>query len=297
MPWALVCDNAGMVWTLLLVGHLVGLVGYTLLLRKSALGSLNKLVLAALMQTGIFIPSLLFLAFGYVSFVCSPLEWGLILLAAAMITGLHIVNVWALSRLDASLFTILYNLRLLAITILGFLFLGELPTVLQMVGGLIILVSIALLNLHRDSRWRSVPILIGLGAMLWFSLHAVLEKYNLGLFDIEGYIFLVSFAATVMLWGLVFLMRIDVRSQVMHIHDRKIYALLAARVLSAYAYMYALLYGSLAVTNYVSGMGVALVVLFGVFLLGEKDEMWQKLAAVAVACVGLTCILVGRLAT
>ena len=286
-----------MVWTLLLAGHLVGLVGYTLLLRKSALGSLNKLVLAALMQTAIFIPSLLFLAFGYVSFVYSPLEWALMLLGAAMITGLHISNVWALTHLDASLFTILYNLRLLAVTILGFVFLGELPTVLQMVGGFIILISIALLNLHLNSRWRSVPILIGLGTMLWYSFHAVLEKYNFGLFNIESYIFIVSLAATIMLWSIVFLMRVDVWGQITHIHDRKIYALLPARILSAYAYMYALLYGSVAVTNYVSGMGVALIVLFGIFLLGERDEMWQKLAAVAVACVGLTCILVAKLAT
>lgn len=284
-----------MVWILLLAVHLTGLVGYTLLLRKSALGSLNKLVLATLMQTGIFVPSLLFLAFGYVSFTYSPIEWGLILLAASMITGLHITNVWALTHLDASLFTILYNLRLLAVTILGFVFLGELPTTLQMVGGFIILVSIALLNLHRDSRWRSIPILIGLGTMLWFSFLAVLEKYNFGLFPIESYIFIVSLMATIMLWGLVLLMRIDVWGQLTHIHDRKIYALLATRILSAYGYMYAVLYGSVAVTNYVSGMGVALIVLFGIFLLGERDDMWQKLAAVAVACVGLTCILVGKL--
>lgn len=286
-----------MVWILLLAAHLVGLVGYTLLLRKSALGSLNKLVLAALMQTAIIVPSLVFLALGYVSFTYTPLEWGLVLLGAGMLTGLHITNVWALTHLDASLFTILYNLRLLAVTILGFAFLGELPTVLQMVGGVIILISIALLNLHQGNRWRSVPILIGLSTMLWFSFHAVLEKYNLGLFSIESYIFISSLTATVMLWGIVLLMRIDVWGQLTHIHDRKIYALLATRVLSAYAYMYALLYGSVAVTNYVSGMGVALIVLFGIYLLEERDDMWQKLGAVAVACVGLTCILVGKLAT
>jgi hypothetical protein len=42
-------------------------------------------------------------------------------------------------------------------------------------------------------------------------------------------------------------------------------------------------------------MSVALIVLFGIYVLGEKDNIKQKLLAVAVACVGLTLILVSRL--
>ena len=71
--------------------------------------------------------------------------------------------------------------------------------------------------------------------------------------------------------------------------------MLITRALSAYGYTYALLYGSLAVTNYVSGMSVTLIVLFGIYILGEKEDMKQKLTAVGVACVGLTLILLGRL--
>ncbi len=284
-----------MLWTLLLVGHLVGIVGYTLLLRKSALGNLNKLLMAALMQTGIFLPSILFLFYGSVSFDHSLSEWFFLTLGGFMLAGLMITNVWALANLDASLFTILYNLRLLATTLLGFLILGELPTPLQMAGGLIILASIFMLNLHRNSRWRSKAILIGLFAMVWFSLHAVLEKYNLQQLDFQSYFFTFSLIGTVILWLLVLYKRINVVKQIEHIRDRKIYALIATRTLSAYAYTYALLYGSLAVTNYVSGMSVALIVLFGIYILGEKTDVRQKLTAVSVAGVGLTLILVGRL--
>ena len=284
-----------MVWLLLISAHLVGIVGYTLLLRKSALGNLDKTLMAALMQTAIFLPSILFLVFGSVSFSHSLNEWMFLALGGFMLAGLMMTNVWALSHLEASLFTILYNLRLLMTTILGYIVLGELPTPLQMIGGLIILVSIRMLNLHQNNRWRSKSILIGLFAMLWFSFHAVLEKYNLQRLDFQSYFFTFTLIGTVLMWLLVLIKRINVIEQIEHIHDKKIYALLVTRALSAYGYTYALLYGSLAVTNYVSGMSVALIVLFGIYVLGEKEDKKQKLAAVGVACVGLTLILIGKL--
>jgi drug/metabolite transporter (DMT)-like permease len=284
-----------MIWILLLVGHLIGIVGYTLLLRKSTLGNLNKLLMAALMQLGIFLPSIIFLVTGNVSFSHSPTEWFFLVLGGFMLAGLMITNVWALTHLEASLFTILYNLRLLMTTILGYLILGELPKPLAIAGGLIILVSIFMLNLHQNKQWRSKSVLIGLFAMLWFSFHAVLEKYNLRQLDFESYFFTFALIATVLLWILVLIKKINVKDQIEHIRDKKIYGLLATRALSAYAYTYALKYGSLAVTNYVSGMSVALIVLFGIYVLGEKTQVKQKLSAVAVACLGLSLILISRL--
>lgn len=286
-----------MLWALLLSGHLVGIVGYTLLLRKSALGQLDKILMAALMQTGIFLPSILFLIFGNVSFSHTPQQWFFLILGGFMLAGLMITNVLALTHLDASLFTIIYNVRLLATTLLGYLILGELPKPLQIAGGIIILLSIIMLNLHKNKQWRSVPIMIGIFAMMWFSFHAVLEKYNLRQMNFESYFFTFALIGTILLWTLVFMKKINVHSQLEHIHDKKIYWLLVTRALSAYAYTYALLYGSLAVTNYVSGMSVALIVLFGIYILGETEHKKQKLLAVSVACFGLTLILISRLAS
>lgn len=284
-----------MLYSVLLVAHLIGIVGYTLLLRKSTLGGLNKLLMATLMMTGGFLPSTLFLIFGQVSFSHSPTEWFFLSLGGFMLAGLTITNVWALSHLDASMFTILYNLRLLMTTILGFLILGELPTSLQIAGGVIILSSILMLNLHRDKRWKSNAILIGLFAMMWFSFHAVLEKYNLRQIDFPSYFFIFTLIGTILLWLLVAYKRIDLKSQVVYIKDKKIYGLIVTRALSAYAYTYALLYGSLAVTNYVSGMSVALIVLLGIYILGERKDVKQKLLAVGASCIGLTLILLGHL--
>ena len=284
-----------MVWTLLLLGHLLSLVGYIILLRKTALGSLHMLVLTGLMQIGVLVPSFAFLFLGYVSFEHTLLEWALMLLAGIVLSGHVLTNVWALSELDASLFTLLYNLRLFVVTVLAFIFLGELPTLLQMVGGLIILMSIVILNLHLDGRWRSTPILIGLFCMLWFSGHAVFEKFNIGFFDIYSYIFFISLVSAVVVWVTIFMMRIDMREQVQHMRDINILGLVMTRAVSAYTYLFALLYGSLAVTNYVSGMSVALIVLSGIYFLNERDDVPRKLIAVAIACVGLTFIFFGSL--
>lgn len=284
-----------MIWILLTLAHLAGLVGYTLLLRKSTLGKLNKLVMSALMMTAMLIPSLLFLALGKVNFVHSPLEWFFLTLAGFTLTGYFILNTYALTFLDASIYTIIFNLRLVGTTILGFLILNELPRPLQMLGGLIIFASIILLNLHKNKQWKSKPVLLGFFTMIWFCFHVVLEKYNLLHINLETYFFFIFFTGTIWSWLFVALKRIKIKNEIVNIKDKKIYWLLITRIISGYTYTYALKFGSLAIINYVSGMSVALIVLFGIYILGEKEKITQKLFAVAVACLGLTLILISKL--
>jgi hypothetical protein len=90
-----------MLWIMLLTAHLIGIVGYTLLIRKSTLGRLNNLLLAALMQTAVFLPSLYYLFAGQVNFNLSPQQWLFVSLSGVMVAGLMITNVWALSHLEA----------------------------------------------------------------------------------------------------------------------------------------------------------------------------------------------------
>jgi drug/metabolite transporter (DMT)-like permease len=42
-------------------------------------------------------------------------------------------------------------------------------------------------------------------------------------------------------------------------------------------------------------MSVVFIVLFGIYFLGERTHMRKKLLAAAIACVGLTLILYGKL--
>jgi drug/metabolite transporter (DMT)-like permease len=283
-----------MLWASLITIHMAGLVGYTILLRKSSFGNADKTFTATMMATGIWLPSLLLLTTGKVNFNLTLHQWIFLILGGFFVAGLMVSNVWALSHLDASMFTILYNLRLFMTTILGFFILNELPTLLQMFGGVIILLSIFMLNLHVDSRWKSKPILIGLFTMLWFSVHAVVEKYNLGKVDIYTYLFIFFTIGATFLWILMAIKKVNIKSQLIHFKDKYFLLLLITRTISAYAYVFALKYGSLAVSNYISGMSVVFIVLFGIYFLGERDEMKQKFAATAIALVGMTLIMVSK---
>lgn len=284
-----------MLWGLLLVVHLVGFVGYTLMLRRSALAGVNKLLLAALMQSGIFLPILLVIAAGsplYVDF--SAWEWIALAASGLLIAGLQVSVIQALQHLEASIFTIVFNLRLFLVTILGFLFLHDLPSVLQMIGGLVIFASILLLNLHKDRQYLSTPVLYGLLATLMISATVTMEKFNLLQVGFTSYMFWSQGMAAVLLWLLALKRGARLQSLKKSL-DWHTAVLVLLRAASGWGYTGALLYGSLAVTGYISGLGVALIVLFGVFLLNERQHIVQKLSAVGVAVIGLTLILIDKL--
>ncbi len=283
-----------MIWAGLLAFHLVGLVGYTLLLRKSVLGSINKYVLAAVSQTVIFLPSLTFLLLGKVSFHHTGGNWAALVGSGFMLAGLLPLTILTLMNLEASVWSIIFNLRLVLTTLLGLIFLHELPSGLQLLGGLIIFISILLLNLHKERRYAERSIVIGLLTTLWFSFHATLEKFNVVHNGLASYMVISGAIATCLVWGLVIYKGLSIQKLVSS-WDGTALAYLGMRVLSAWMYVLALQYGSLAVTNYVSGMGVVLIVLFGVVLLKEKQHLRQKLLATATAVAGLSLILISKL--
>ncbi len=284
-----------MIWAILVFTHLFGITTYTVLLRQSTFGKLNKLFIAALMQTSLFLPSVLFLVLGKISVQHSAKDWAFLLCGSFLLAGYMIANVWALSKLDASVFTLLFNLRVLVITLLGYVILHETPSVIQMVGGFIIFIGIVVLHLHKNAKWRSEATLAGLFTMFWFSMHALLEKYNLKFWSTEDYIFFFNLFATILLWVMIMVRRVNVRSQLQHTRNASFLVLLITRSLSGYSYIYALAFGSLAITSYVSSMSVVFIVLFGIYFLGERTHMRKKLLAAAIACVGLTLILYGKL--
>jgi len=284
-----------MLWALFLVLHLTGLVGYTLLLRRSAFATMNRLLVAACMQTAIFVPLLFVLAFGsQPRLAFSAWEWTTLIASGVLIAVFQISTVQALRHLEASVFTIVFNIRLFLVTVLGFVFLRDLPSPLQILGGVTIFASILLLNLHKNRQFLSRPILYGLFATLMISAVVTLEKYNLQQVGFTSYMFWSQGLAVVLLW--LFVLKSDVNlAALKRSANWHVALLMLLRSASGWGYTCALLYGSLAVTGYISGLSVALIVLFGIFLLGERQHIRQKLAAVAIALVGLTLILIGKL--
>jgi uncharacterized membrane protein len=71
--------------------------------------------------------------------------------------------------------------------------------------------------------------------------------------------------------------------------------LMIYRPLSMWFYIFAVSSGAVAVVNYVSGMGVVLIVGIGIVILKEREHIAQKLAATALAFVGFTIILISKL--
>lgn len=283
-----------MIWAVLLAAHLVGLVGYTLLLRKSALSSVNKYSLAAIMQTVIQAPAMLFVVFGKVSFSYSLTEWAALFGSGVFLVGVHLFSILALKHLEASQWTIIFNLRLFLTTIFGYVFLNELPATLQLVGGFTIFISIVLLNLHKNKGYAEKAVLIGLFTTLWFSAHATLEKYNVISIGFEDYMIVAGLISTAVLWAIAINKGATI-SVIKKSFDWHTVQLLALRTLSAWSYVYALKFGSLAVTNYVSGMSVVLIVVLGIVVLHERKDLHQKLLATGVAIIGLTLILISKL--
>jgi drug/metabolite transporter (DMT)-like permease len=108
------------------------------------------------------------------------------------------------------------------------------------------------------------------------------------------YFVLAGGLGTIFLWLLVLQRRVEV-SHVRQHADWHLVRLLALRSLSAWGYLLGLRYVSVAVANYVSGMSVVFIVVFGIYYLKERDHMREKFMALAFAFVGLTLILIGRL--
>lgn len=282
-------------WSILVIVHMLCLVAYTILLRKASTRSTHPLFTGALMTTGFLVPTPVYIALGLVRVDLSLFEWLWIGIGGFMLAGLMAISSWSLSKTEASLYTIIFNLRLLFITILAFIFLHELPNTLQMMGGVVIFISIVLLNLHKEQRWKSAAVLSALLATLWFSVHATIEKFNVShITPIETYFTWFSIIGTLISWLLVWVRGLDMAGQWHSLHHKNIAWLLITRIGSGLSYAYALKFGTVAATNYVSGMGVAVIVLVGIYVLGEKQHKAEKLYAVGLSCVGLTLILLAH---
>ena len=132
-----------MLWGILLAVHLIGLVGYSLLLRRVAVaGKLHPWVLATLLQTGIMLPMLAAVPF-------LPIELGRIDSSSAVaMGGIVVLGVFllfgitkTLEYLQAGTFSIVYSMRAVIVTLLAAVLLSELPSLAQILGGLLIVAA------------------------------------------------------------------------------------------------------------------------------------------------------------
>ena len=282
-------------WLTLLCFHLIGLVGFNLNLRQSLLAKVDRLTLATIAQTGIAIPAVIIL-------LVRPPRFGsfggldyLYLVAAITLTiGLQVTNVKALQYLEASVFSVLYNLRIILTTALGVLFLNESVVGLRIAGGLLILVAIFIVKRQRSHEMRVKGIAWGLAAATVLSFLNLSEKLLINSIGFLNYFPLTSVVCAVLMWSYIGLSKRSVEPAMLK--QPKMLQLMTLRAMSAYGFSGALAAGALiSVANYISGMSVIFMVVLGAILLGERDYLGRKIAATAVAIAGLTVVLFSSL--
>lgn len=282
-------------WLLLMLMHLTGLVGYSIVLRKSLVAKADKWVLAALLSSGITVPLLPFVFFGVIdASVYSPSIIGRLLLTVGLEITLQLSLVNALQRLQSGVFSIVYNIRVVFATILGIVFLSEEVIALQIIGGLLILSGVILAsNKHRKSL-NIAGVLWGVAAAASVSLLNLSHK---SLIDDIGYfndIIPVMILASMTLWVIVFSRRKHVTLSSFWRFD--MLRLMIFRGMAAHGIILALAAGAvISVANYISSLSVIIIVALGALFLNERDHIKEKIVATGLAALGLTFILLANI--
>ncbi len=275
--------------------HLVGLVGFNLILRKSLLDKIDRFTLSTIAQTGIALPAVVLLILWPPNFsTFSAIDYLLLLGALLLTIGLQVTNVKALQYLEASVFSVIYNIRIIFTTILGIWFLGEHVVWLRILGGSLILLAIIIVKQQSNQSIRLKGIAWGIAAAVVLSFLNVLEKLLITHVGFLGYFPIVSVVAAILMWS--YLLRKERNFDRKLLLRPRMLQLMTLRAVSAYGFSGALAAGAIvSVANYISSMSVIFMVLLGAILLNERDYIKRKILATAVAIIGLTVVLFSSL--
>jgi drug/metabolite transporter (DMT)-like permease len=279
-------------WLALLGFHIVGLVGFNLTLRQSILNKIDKFTLSTVLQTGIAVPCVILL-------IVHPTQLAMfssttfIYLATAIILAisLQVANVKALQYLEASVFSVFYNLRIILTTVIGILFLSEATDWLRIAGGVLILLAIFIVKQRSSHSLRVKGAMWGIAAALIISFLNLSEKKLILNVGFLNYFPIESVISAVIMWA--YLIRSNRSFKFDVLRQPAMIRLMTLRAMSAFGFSGALAAGALvSVANYISGMSVIFMVLLGVLLLDERDYLRRKVFATLLAIAGLTIVLI-----
>lgn len=283
-----------MTWSILLIIHLVGLVGYSLLLRRTAVaGKFHPWVLATLLQTGIMVPMLAATPF-------LPMDIGritplvaLVMMVVATLGMLLLVGVTkSLHYLEASTFSIIYSLRIVIVALLAALLLTELPSTAQLIGGLLILSAIVIVRQKGDKKLTRRGLIWGIGMACTISVLGVAEKFVINEAGVHTAAPIITATVGAFMWGAVWARRLPVPRK--YVFTKSVIWLMILRSMSNWGYVLALAAGAfVSVATFVSSLSVVAIVALGAVVLGERDFLKRKIVAVFVASIGLAAVLLG----
>ncbi|HEX5456060.1 MAG TPA: DMT family transporter [Candidatus Saccharimonadales bacterium] len=284
-----------MLWLFLLFIHVLGLTGFNLVLRRSLLEKVDRFTLATIMQTGIAVPAILLMIAMPPRFSAyEPKYYVGFIVEVVLGIALQVTNTKALQYLEASVYPVIYNLRILITTLLGILFLNEDVVWSRIFGGVLIFLAIIIVRQRSSRTVRLKGVEWGLSAALIISFLNLNEKLMINGVGLLNYWPPASVIAALLMWA--YLLTRKQRFNKSLLIDPRMIKLMSLRALSGYTFPLALASGALlSVASYISAMSVILMVVSGVILLGERNYLWRKIAATAVAVTGMTIVLLSHL--
>ncbi len=278
-------------WLLSLAVHLVGIVGYNLLLRRALTGDTDKWLLATILQTGICIPAvLLAFVFPFKLQFSNIFDIALLIATVVLTIFFHACNVKALQYLEASVYSVVFNTRFITVSFLGAVLLSEPLTLLQIFGGLLIFCSVFIVRQDEKFSVTANGLYYGLATAVLIGFLNVTEKMLNQSVGFLEYFVPVSIICTVIMWAVVIFRRTKV--SLSFLVKPATFSMMGFRAMSAFGFSFALVHGPVALSNYISSLSVVLTVVLGVVFLNERDKLKSKIAATIVAIVGLTLILI-----
>jgi drug/metabolite transporter (DMT)-like permease len=262
------------------------------MLRFSSWKTVDKWVTATVLQTGMAVP---WIAKEIVSPIhfdkpYTPFLMAVLGLCVTLIMVLQYCNVKALQHLEASVFAVIFNSRIIMATIFGLVFLGEVVGLWALLGGILIFAAIFIVKQKNTTDVKAQGIMYGLGAAGAMSLMNTCEKELVGY---QQYVFPMWTIAAVIMWLVVFTRRTKAPFGMLLKPEGLV--IMTLRAFAGLGFTAALIYGSVAVSSYVSSLSVILTIVIGLLFLGERDYLKTKLAAAGVALAGLTFILLDRI--
>lgn len=292
--YSLLSHERNSIWLGLISMNVVGTASFDLLLRGSTWQRVDRWLTATILQTGLFLPFLAKEIARPIHFShYTPFDFLLLGCATTMLITMQFCNVKALQYLEASVFSVFYNTRILFATLLGFIFLSESVGLLSLIGGLLIFVAIFIVRQRSAKGITKQGVLFGLATALAMSSMNTCEKELIKLVGYEQYIFPMFGIAAVIMWSIVLLRHTETPFKLL-LQPRGI-VLMALRACAGIGFSYSLVFGPVAVSSYVSSLSVVLIVVFGILFLGERDYLKAKLGAVVTAVIGLTFILLDNI--
>ena len=165
---------------------------------------------------------------------------------------------------------------------------------MRIAGGMLILAAIFIVRQKGGSRIMHKGMEWGIAAAITISFLNLFEKELITKAGYLSYAAPMMLVATLIMWGYLYYRDRELDFAVLA--RPNMIGLMVLRCFSAFGFVMAFAAGAmLSVANYVSSMGVIFMVIFGVLLLKETDYLLQKIIATAVACAGLTLVLISRL--